>query len=110
MRAVIFESDAAANLCKDGVVLAEPGIQSGSEAAPSLADDDRSTRDEIAVMRLDAQPLRIRIAAVSRAALSFFMSHCRVRGRLATEDAVDAEVQSRLPAGLSFCVLRVLRG
>jgi hypothetical protein len=34
------------------------------EPAPALPDDDRPAGDDVAVVRLDAEPLRVRIAAV----------------------------------------------
>ena len=64
-RAVIFEPDAAVDFGEDRVVLAESGIQSGEEPPPALAYDDRSASDHIAVMALDAQPLRVAVAAVA---------------------------------------------
>src|SRR5258706_13229718 len=74
--AVVLELHASGDLGEDRVVLAEARIQSRVEAAPALPDDDRAAGDDVAVVRLDAEPLRVRIAAVPRAALSFFMSHC----------------------------------
>src|SRR5436309_3096103 len=75
VRAVIFEPDAARRLREDGVVFAESCVESGPETPAPLPDNDGSAGHEVAVVRLDAEPLRIGIAAVSRAALSFFMSH-----------------------------------
>ena len=63
--AVVFEPDSAGHLGEDRVVFPATGIQAGPEASTALAYDDRAARDEIAVVSLDAQPLRIRIAAVA---------------------------------------------
>src|SRR5262249_62368084 len=40
-RAVILEADASGDLREDRVVLAEPGVQAGAEAAAALSHDDR---------------------------------------------------------------------
>ena len=48
-----------------------PGVEAGTEPAAALADDDRAAGDDVAVVRLDAEALRIRVAAVAGAALSF---------------------------------------
>jgi hypothetical protein len=72
---VVFEAHSAGNFRKDGVILAEARIPSRTEPTPTLPDDDSSTSDDVAVVCLDAEPLRIRVAAVSGAALSFFVCH-----------------------------------
>ena len=64
-RAVVFELHAAGDLREDRVVLAAAGVQAGPEPASALADDDRAAGDEVAVVRLDAQALRVRVAAVA---------------------------------------------
>src|SRR5262245_33206583 len=79
VRAVILEPDPSGDLRENRVVLADPGVQPGTEPAPPLADDDRAAGHEVAVVRLDAEPLRIRVAAVAGAALSFLMSHSYTR-------------------------------
>src|SRR5262245_24465275 len=76
VRAVVLEPNLAGDLRVDRVVFSDAGVQAGAEAAPALADDDRAAGDDVAVVRLGADPLRVRVAAVARAALSFFMSHC----------------------------------
>src|SRR6185436_14691914 len=75
VRAVILELHAAGDLGEDRVVLPDPRVQPWAEPTPALADDDRAAGHDVAVVRLDAEPLRVRVAAVARAALSFFMSH-----------------------------------
>src|SRR4051812_22242219 len=64
-RTMIFEPHASVDLGEDRVVLAQAGVQAGQETPPALADDDRSARDNVAVMALDAKPLRIAIASVA---------------------------------------------
>src|SRR3954451_23028275 len=73
--AVVFELHLASRLREDRVVLAETGVKSGLEPPSALANDDRAAGDDVAVVRLDAEPLRVGVAAVPRAALSFFVSH-----------------------------------
>ena len=73
--AVVLEPHTPGNLREDRVVLADAGVEAGPEASSALTHDDRAAADDVAVVRLDAQPLRVGVAAVSRAALSFFMSH-----------------------------------
>src|SRR3954463_3343304 len=73
--AVVLESYPAGGGGEDRVVLAEPCVEAGPEAAPALPHDDGAAGDDVAVVRLDAEPLRIGIAAVPGAALSFFMCH-----------------------------------
>src|SRR5439155_24963602 len=75
VRAVVFELHAAGDLREDRVVLAEARVEPGTEPAPALADDDRAAGDEVAVVRLHAEPLRVGVAAVAGAALTFLMSH-----------------------------------
>lgn len=65
VRAVIAELDAAVHLGKQRVVLPEPDVQARTEPASALADKDRSARDDVAVEALDAEPLRIAVAAVA---------------------------------------------
>src|SRR3954467_364346 len=80
-RAVIFELHASVGLREDRVVLAQSRVQAGLKTAAALADDDRAAGDDVAVVRLDAEPLRVGVAAVARTALSFFVSHVCISGR-----------------------------
>ena len=64
MLAVIFESDFAIELGKQRVVLAEPDVQAGLEAASLLAHQDRAAGDEVTVVTLDAKALCIAVPAV----------------------------------------------
>ena len=56
----------------------EPGVEARTEATPALADDDRAAGDEVAVVRLDAEALRVRVAPVAGAALTFFVCHSAI--------------------------------
>src|SRR6185295_16008803 len=73
--AVILEPHASRDLREDRVVLAKPCVQARLEAAAALPNDDRPPQDHVAVVGFHAQPLRVGVAAVACAALSFFMSH-----------------------------------
>ena len=74
-RAMVGELHDAVDFGEEGVVLAESDVESWTEAATALPHEDRPARDEVTVEALDTQPLRIGIAAVAGAALTFFMSH-----------------------------------
>src|SRR5581483_7779417 len=65
MRAVILEPHAPRYLREDRVVFADAGVQAGTEAASALAHDDGAAADDVAVMRFDAEPLRVGVAAVA---------------------------------------------
>src|ERR1041384_7544286 len=58
-RAMILEFHASGDLGKNRVVLAETGVEPGTEPAAALAHDDRAARDEVAVVRFSAQPLGV---------------------------------------------------
>ena len=45
--------------------LPSPAFRPGAEPPAALADDDRAAGDEVAVVRLHAQPLRVGVAAVA---------------------------------------------
>src|ERR1041385_5982074 len=79
VRAVIAELHAPRDLGEDRVVLAAAGIQPRPEPSSALAHDDRAAGHEVAVVRFDAEALRVGIASVAGAALSFFMGHCYTR-------------------------------
>jgi hypothetical protein len=62
---VVFEPHTAADLCEERIVLAEADIQTGREPPTALPHEDRSTGHDIAVVALDAQALRVAVAAVA---------------------------------------------
>jgi hypothetical protein len=59
VRAVILEPNTSRNLGEDGVVFPSSGVQARTEAAAALPDDDRAAGDDVAIVRLDAEPLGI---------------------------------------------------
>src|SRR5262249_26623462 len=65
VRAVVFEPDPAVDLREDRVVLAEAGVEARAETASALPHDDRAAGHDVAVVGLDGEPLRIRVAAVA---------------------------------------------
>src|SRR5512145_1852768 len=73
--AVILELHAAADLGKERVVLAEADVQARLEPPPALTHENRSAGHDVAVEPLDAQTLRIAVASVPRAPLTFFGCH-----------------------------------
>src|SRR5439155_20688541 len=73
--AVILEPHASRDPREARVVLAKPRVQARAETTAALPHDDRAPADHVAVVSFHAQPLRVRVAAVARAALSFFVSH-----------------------------------
>src|SRR5881296_3143533 len=77
--AVILEPHASRDPREDRVVFAKPRVQARAETTAALPHDDRAPADHVAVVGFHAQPLRVRVAAVARAALSFFVSHWCIR-------------------------------
>src|SRR5689334_20412313 len=97
VRAVALEPHAARDLRVDRIVLAEAGIESRTEAPPALPDDDRAAGDEVAVVRFHAEALRVGVAPVAGAALSFFVSHCC---RVLQNDVLDSHARVDGPVAL----------
>jgi hypothetical protein len=73
--AVVLEPHSPGHLREDRVVLSDPGVEARPETSSTLAHDDCAAADDVAVVRLDPQPLRVGIATVSRAALPLLVSH-----------------------------------
>jgi hypothetical protein len=72
---MIGELHAAIDFRKQRVVLAKADVDARTEPAATLPHENRSTRDDVAVESLDAEALRVAVAPVAGAALTFFMSH-----------------------------------
>ena len=70
---MVLEADSTIHLGEQGVVLTEPDVEPGSKPAPALTHEDGTTRHNVAVVTLDAKTLRIAVAPVAGAALSFFV-------------------------------------
>src|SRR2546421_4638375 len=69
------ESELAVALGEDRVVLADSGARTGAKARTALADDDHSCLHDLPVEQLDAEALRVRVAAVAGGAKTFLVSH-----------------------------------
>jgi hypothetical protein len=67
-RASVLELDAAADFGEEGIVFASAYVQAGLYAGAALADDDGASGDDLSSECLKAEPLGIRIAAVTGAA------------------------------------------
>src|SRR5437773_11000661 len=70
-----LEPHVAVDLCNEGVVRAEADVEAGPKARAALPYEDAAARDELAAEPLDAEHLRIRVAAVARAADTLLVSH-----------------------------------
>src|SRR6266542_2859518 len=76
--AACLECDRAVALREDRVVAPDARAGARPETRAALADDDRPRRHALAVEDLDAEHLRVRVAAVPRRAESLFVSHLAV--------------------------------
>ena len=73
--AFVFKLHNAGDLREERVVLADADVQAWFEPRAALANEDRAAGDELAGKALHSKPLRVAVATVARAALTFFMSH-----------------------------------
>src|SRR5690606_20623698 len=69
-------------------------VLAGLELRAALADQDAARRDELSVEPLDAETLRVAVAAVLRAAYALLVSHVRPSSAL---DLGDAHLGVALP-------------
>src|SRR5688572_3972038 len=72
---VILELHLAGDLREQRVILTQADVEAGLVLASALADENRAAGHEVAVEPLDAEPLRVAVAAVTRRSLSFFCCH-----------------------------------
>jgi hypothetical protein len=63
--AVVLEANLAVDLGEQGVVFSEPDIEPRLEATPLLPNEDRATGDEVAVVTLHAETLRVAVPTVA---------------------------------------------
>src|SRR5436190_19046973 len=123
----LAEAERSVALGEDRVVLADPRARAWAEARAALADDDHAGLHRLAVEQLDAEALRVRVAAVTGGAKTFLVSHlafllsfCLERGDGALAGRVRPLVLQRCldllgrPAGrflvdVGDCHLRVAR-
>src|SRR6059058_2197537 len=66
-----LELDAAGGQGEEGVVAADADVEAGLKLGAALAKDDRAGLDHLATVGLDAQILRIAVAAVPRRTAAF---------------------------------------
>jgi hypothetical protein len=62
---VVLEADLAVDLREERVVFRQPDVEAGIEAAALLSHENRSATHEVAVVTLDAETLRVAVAAVA---------------------------------------------
>src|SRR5258708_46204 len=79
-----LELDRAVLVREDRVVASEAGARAWAEPRPALAHEDHARLHRLSGEDLDAEHLRIRVAAVPRGAESFLVCHLALllRGRL----------------------------
>src|SRR3954454_958405 len=70
-----FEAHDAIDLGVDGVVLADANVLTNPELRSALANHDRPGAYELAIGPFDAEPFRLAITTVARAANAFLVSH-----------------------------------
>jgi hypothetical protein len=73
--AFVLKLHNARNLSEQRIVFADTDIQAGLELSAALPDQDGSARHEFPGKPLHTEPLRVAVAAVTRTADAFFMSH-----------------------------------
>src|SRR3954470_18700137 len=73
--ALVVEVHDAVDFGEERVVAADADVHAGIKPRSTLADENRSAGDELSSEAFHAEHFRLRIAAVARRALSFFMSH-----------------------------------
>src|SRR5689334_8494574 len=83
------------------MVAAHADVLARMHARAALADDDLPGADPLAAEHLDAEPFRLRVASVARAAARLLVCH----GLLPLENVVDADLGVRLPMALGFLVV-----
>src|SRR6266536_4979824 len=71
----LAEGERAVAPGEDRVVLADSRPGARAEARAALADDDHSGLHDLTVEQLDAEALRVRVAAVPGGAKTFLVSH-----------------------------------
>ena len=105
-----LKGDLAVDDREQRVVAAALDVVSRMELGTALTHENRSARHQLTAEGLDAQVLRIAVAAVSRTAQSFFMSHVlpslRVDRRDQAESLGRTAVRRRLPVSVKDATQR----
>jgi len=63
---------------EESVIGTDAHIQAGMDAGAALAHENASSRNDLAIIPLDAEHLRVAVAAVARGAHAFFMRHEKI--------------------------------
>src|SRR6185369_12766901 len=96
--------DAVLHLARDArverVVASDAHVRARAHYRAALAYEDLPGVDLLAAVDLDAEPLRLGVAAVPGAAACFLVGH-----GLTLNDVVDADLGIRLPVALGFLVV-----
>src|SRR5689334_18558374 len=74
-RTLLREGHMSGHFCEQRVVAPHADVRPGMHLGAALAHDDGAGADQLAAIALHAEPLRLRVAAVTRAADCFFMCH-----------------------------------
>src|SRR5215472_11180784 len=103
-------ADLAVDEREQRVVTAGADVLAGVELGAALANDDRAGRHRLAAEHLDAEHLRLRVAAVARRAAAFFLCHLRLLElvRSGGVDRADLDLGERLPVALALAVVLAL--
>src|SRR6266851_1446526 len=75
VRSLELELNLAADLCEQGMVLADPDIVSGMNASAALANDDAACGHDLPAVALHPESLRLGIAAIAGTAARFLVRH-----------------------------------
>src|SRR4051794_36259821 len=70
-----LELDATVTQCEQRMILAKPDIAAGVPLGAALARDDVAGDHGLTAENLHAQPLTVRVAAVTRGSACFLVSH-----------------------------------
>ena len=62
---MIFESDPPVDFGEERIVLSKTHVESGLESTAALTDENRSACHDVAVVTLDAEPLRVAVSPVA---------------------------------------------
>src|SRR5690606_23392281 len=92
--------DLARDAGVEGMVAPHADVDAGVHHRPALAKEELPGIDLLAAKDLDAEPLRLRVAAVARAAACLLVCH-----ELALNDFVDADLGVVLPMALGFLIV-----
>lgn len=98
--AFVTKFDETVDFRKKRVITTDSDVHAWVEAGTTLTNENRSAGDELSREALDAEHFRLRVAAVSRRTLSFFVSHensfSASGAQVLDRDRVDADLHEVL--------------